>query len=49
MSCERRFDAMLEATMLHQERPEVTLVPFGILWESLDVNMGTIGNLLELE
>lgn len=35
--------------MLHQERPEVTLVPFGILWESLDVNMGTIGNLLELE
>jgi hypothetical protein len=40
--------------MLYQERPEVMLVPFGILWEVpfgilweiSNVSMGTTGNLL---
>jgi hypothetical protein len=35
--------------MLHQKRPEVTLVPFGILCERSDVSKCTTGNLLELE
>jgi hypothetical protein len=39
---------MLEITVLYRERPEVTLVPFGILLESPDISVGTIGNLLEL-
>lgn len=43
-TCVPRPDAML-----HQKRPETTLVPSRILWESSDVSVGTIGNLLELE
>jgi hypothetical protein len=40
---------MLEVTVLYRERPRATLVPFGILWENPGVNVGTTGNLLELE
>jgi hypothetical protein len=40
---------MLEITVLHRERLEVTLAQFGILWGNSVVSEGTIGNLLGLE
>jgi hypothetical protein len=39
--CERKPKAMLEITMLHRERPEVTLARFGILWEHPSKRWGT--------
>jgi hypothetical protein len=40
---------MLEISVLHRGRPEVTLARFGILWGNPSVSEGTTRNLLELE
>jgi hypothetical protein len=47
--CEQRSNVMLEITVLHRERLEVTLAQFGILWGNSVVSEGTIGNLQGLE
>jgi hypothetical protein len=47
--CEQGHNVVLETTMLHRERPEVTLAQFGILLEHPSKRWDSIRNLLGLE